>query len=62
MVEASIVPEVAVTLKMFVLLVLEAEFAVNVNVGVETSTVMLALTFRTDVAGSPVERLPYSTV
>ena len=61
-VEASTVPVVAVTLKTLVLLVLEAEFEVNVNAGVLTSTVIDALTFKILVAGSPLLRLPYSTV
>ena len=62
MVEASIVPEVALTLKMLVLVVLEAEFAVSVNAGVLTSTIIEPLTFRIEVAGSPLAWLPYSTV
>jgi hypothetical protein len=62
MVDASTVPEVAFTLKMLVLVALVAEFAVKVNAGVETSTVMLPLTFKIAVAGSPLVRLPYSTV
>ena len=62
MVDASTVPEVALTLKMLVLVVLDAELAVRVNAGVETSTVMLPLTFNIEVAGSPFVRLPYSTV
>ena len=62
MVDASTVPEVALTLKMLVLVALEAELAVRVNAGVETSTVMLPLTFKIEVAGSPLVRLPYSTV
>jgi hypothetical protein len=62
MVDASTVPEVALTLKMLVLVALVAEFAVKVNAGVETSTVMFPLTFKIEVAGSPLVRLPYSTV
>jgi hypothetical protein len=62
MLDASTVPEVAFTLKMLVLLVLDVEFAVKVNAGVETSMVMFPLTFKIDVAGSPFLRLPYSTV
>ncbi len=60
MVEASIVPEVALTLKMLVLVVLEAEFAVSVKAGVLTSTIIEPLTLSTEVAGSPLVRLPYS--
>ena len=61
-VDASIVPEVAVTLNVLVLVVPEAETAVSVKAGMVASTGIDALTANTVVETSPVGRPPYSTV
>ena len=60
-VEQSIVPVVAVTVKVLVLVVPEAELAAKAKTGVVASTAMVAVVFKTAVAGSPAAVEPYST-
>lgn len=62
-VEQSIVPVVAVIVKLFVLVVPVAEVAANASTGVVASITKLPVDFRVEVAReSPVTWSPYSTV